>query len=223
MSRQYQDPSFLSSHYQTPYPHPSEAPTENPAQSIQPQPLGQPIPITRDSSSQHGIVSPDLVILVDLCFLFKLTHFQVIKKAHCSPSRRDDAKVVIHLTLRFPSQAALLATKHTLPTLRQHRISPGAHIDGIIRVNMTIFHPFLKAVSLIHQAVRILAPATSVTRILEATTLRKQRNLRMRDMPKSTIVGNVPGILLEAIMLRNLRMLEILKSTIIGHLTGILL
>jgi hypothetical protein len=153
----------------------------------------------------------------------KLTHLQAIKKAHCRPSRRDDAKVAVRLTLRFLSQAAPLATKHTPPTLRQHRISPGAHINGTIRINMTTLHPFLKAVSLIHQAVRILAPAATVTRILEVTTLRKQRNLRMLEMSKSTIIGNVPGILPEATMLRNLRMLEMSKSTIIGNVPGILL
>ena len=62
MSRQYEDPSYHSGHYQTPYPNRAQ----QHGQSIQP---GQPIPITRDNysdhSSPHGIVSPVLVILMD--------------------------------------------------------------------------------------------------------------------------------------------------------------
>lgn len=64
MSRQYQDPNYLSGSYTAPYPYPSasagQAPTQHtqPVQYIQP---GQPLPISRDNysdhSSQHGIVS----------------------------------------------------------------------------------------------------------------------------------------------------------------------
>ena len=61
MSRQYQDSSYHSGHYQTP--HPTRP--QQPGQSIQP---GQPVPINRDDYSdhlsQHGIVSPVLVILM---------------------------------------------------------------------------------------------------------------------------------------------------------------
>ena len=57
MSRQYQDPNYLSGNYTAPYPYPS-APAGQPVQYIQP---GQPLPISRDNysdhSSQHGIVS----------------------------------------------------------------------------------------------------------------------------------------------------------------------
>ena len=74
MSRQYQDqdPNYLGSHYQPAYPYPTQPPAQQSGQYIQPgQPLGQPIPITRDNYSDHsshhrdGIVCPVLEILVD--------------------------------------------------------------------------------------------------------------------------------------------------------------
>ena len=70
MSRQYQDPNYLSGNYTAPYPYPSagQAPSQHaqPVQFVQP---GQPLPISRDNYSdhpgQHGIVSLGLVVLMD--------------------------------------------------------------------------------------------------------------------------------------------------------------